>query len=34
VHIKQIADGKGEIVVNFYTMDDLERITELLGDRK
>jgi ParB family chromosome partitioning protein len=34
VHIKQTAEGKGEIVVNFYTIDDLERLTELLGERK
>jgi len=34
VHIKQTAEGKGEIVVNFYNIDDLERLTELLGERK
>ncbi len=31
VSIKQTSEGKGEIVLNFYTIDDLERLTELLG---
>jgi ParB family chromosome partitioning protein len=34
VHIKQTAEGKGEIVLNFYSIDDLERLTELLSEQK
>lgn len=30
VVIKQTKDGKGEIILNFYNIDDLERITEML----
>jgi ParB family chromosome partitioning protein len=31
VHIKQKRNGRGEIVISFFSNDDLDRITEMIG---